>query len=158
MLAGALAVRGLSPDDVDTALATHLHSDHVTALPQLGAVDLHVHERELEEPHANAQRGMLDDATVRPLRGEAGEVLPGVRWILTPAHTDGHVAYLVDTDAGVVAIVGDTPGPDPRWLADMDLPESFPRRDDHLRAFRAIRDAAPALVIPGHNPPQRLAG
>jgi glyoxylase-like metal-dependent hydrolase (beta-lactamase superfamily II) len=156
MLAGALAARGLSPDDVATALATHLHSDHVTALPQLGPVDLHVHERELEERHAHAQRGAMDAATIRPMTGEAGEVLPGVRWILTPGHTEGHVCFLVDTAAGVVAIAGDTPGPDPRWLADMDLPDGHPRREDHLRAFRAIRDAGPALVIPGHNPPQRL--
>jgi glyoxylase-like metal-dependent hydrolase (beta-lactamase superfamily II) len=156
MLAGALAARGLSPDDVTTALATHLHADHVTALPQLGPVELHVHERELAEPHAHAQRGALDAATVRPMTGHAGEVLPGVRWILTPGHTEGHVCFLVDTADGLVAIAGDTPGPDPRWLADMDLPEGHPRRDDHLRAFRAIRAAAPAVVIPGHNPPQRL--
>lgn len=156
MLAGALAARGLSADDVGTALATHLHSDHVTALPQLGPVELHVHEAELAEPHAHAQRGAMDAATVRPMVGEAGEVLPGVRWILTPGHTEGHVCFLADTAQGVVAIAGDTPGPDPRWLADMDLPAGHPRREDHLRAFRAIRDAGPALVIPGHNPPQRL--
>ena len=104
MLAGALAARGLSSDDVGTALATHLHSDHVTALPQLGPVDLHVHERELEEPHAHAQRGAMDAATIRPMTGDAGEVLPGVRWILTPGHTEGHVCFLVDTAEGVVAI------------------------------------------------------
>ena len=43
MLAAALAARGVSPDDVRTVLATHLHSDHVSALPQLGDVELHVH-------------------------------------------------------------------------------------------------------------------
>ena len=116
MLAGALAARGLSPDDVETALATHLHSDHITALPQLGPVELHVHERELEAA-ARPRPAGRDGRGHRPAddRG-GGEVLPGVRWILTPGHTEGHVAYLVDTAEGVVAIAGDTPGPDPRWL------------------------------------------
>ena len=140
-----------------TVLATHLHSDHVTALPQLGEVDLHVHEIELATPHAHAQRGALDAARVHPMTGTAGEVLPGVRWILTPGHTDGHVAFLVETPAGRVAIAGDTPGPDPRWFAETDLPEGFPRREEHLAAFRAIRDERPVVMIPGHNPPTEHA-
>ena len=156
MLAGALAARGLSPDDIDTALATHLHSDHISALPQLGPVELHVHEVELASAHAHAVRGAMDEATVRPLSGTSGEVAPGVRWILTPGHTDGHVAFLVDTEEGVVAIAGDTPGPDPEWFARMELPAGHPRREEHLAALRAIRDASPRVVIPGHNPPMTL--
>ena len=156
VLEAALAARGIGVDDVRTVLATHLHSDHVTALPQLGQVDLHVHEIELATPHARAHRGALDAARVRPMSGEAGEALPGVRWILTPGHTDGHVAFLVDSPDGLVAIAGDTPGPDPGWFARMDLPEGFPRREEHLAAFRAIRAERPAVMIPGHNPPMEL--
>ncbi len=153
MLVGALEARGLGPGDVHTVLATHLHSDHVSALPQLGDVELYVHEAELETAHARAGRGFRDRAVVRTLSGAAGPVLPGVRFIHTPGHTDGHVAFLVDTDQGVVAIVGDTTGPDPAWFARMELPGDHPRRDEHLAAFRAIRAERPALVIPGHNPP-----
>ncbi len=153
MLVGALAARGLSADDVRTVLATHLHSDHVSALPQLGEVDLHVHEAELATPHARAGRGWRDRAAERPFSGASGEVLPGVRWIHTPGHTDGHVAFLVQTADGVVAIAGDTPGPDPSWFAEGWLPDDHDRRDEHLAAFRAIRDAGATVLIPGHNPP-----
>jgi glyoxylase-like metal-dependent hydrolase (beta-lactamase superfamily II) len=156
MLVGALEARGLRPGDVRTVLATHLHSDHVSALPQLGDVELHVHEAELATAHARAGRGSRDRATVRALSGAAGPVLPGVRFIHTPGHTDGHVAFLIDSDDGLVAVVGDTTGPDPEWFARMDLPADHPRRDEHLAAFRAIRAEGPALVIPGHNPPARL--
>jgi glyoxylase-like metal-dependent hydrolase (beta-lactamase superfamily II) len=158
MLAGALAARGLSPDDVRTVLATHLHSDHVSALPQLGEVELVVHEAELATPHAAAGRGWRDRAGERPLTGASGEALPGVRWIHTPGHTDGHVAYLVETGDGLVAIAGDTPGPDPSWFAEGRLPDDHPRRDEHLAAFRAIRESGATLMIPGHNPPQAVAG
>lgn len=156
MLRGALEARGICAEDVHAVLATHLHSDHVSALPQLGEVELYVHEAELETPHARAGRGHRDAAVERPLAGAAGEVRPGIRWILTPGHTDGHVAYLVDTADGVVAIAGDTPGPDPDWFARMDLPAGHPRREEHLEAFRAIRAEGPSLLIPGHNPPVAL--
>lgn len=157
MLAGALAARGLAPEEVRTVLATHLHSDHVSALPQLGDVELAVHEAELETPHARTGRGFRDRATVRPLSGREGEALPGVRFLHTPGHTPGHVAFLVEAEDGLVAIAGDALGPDPAWFAAMQLPESFPERDAHLAAFRAIRAAGPARVIPGHNPPFALA-
>jgi glyoxylase-like metal-dependent hydrolase (beta-lactamase superfamily II) len=156
MLAGALRARGIAPEDVRTVLATHLHSDHVSALPQLGEVDLHVHEIELGTPHAHAGRGWRDGARERRLRGASGEVLPGVRFILTPGHTDGHVAFLVDGEDGLVAIAGDTLGPDPGWFARMELPEEHPRREEHLAAFRAVRTERPRLVIPGHTPPIAL--
>jgi N-acyl homoserine lactone hydrolase len=156
MLVGALARHGLAPEDVRTALATHLHADHVAALPQLGPVDLHVHAAELDTPHGRATRAARDAAEVRTLEGDEGEVLPGVRWIHTPGHTEGHVAFLVDGTEGSVAIAGDTLGPDPRWFARMELPEDFPARDAHLAAFRRLREAAPDLVIPGHNPPEPL--
>jgi N-acyl homoserine lactone hydrolase len=158
MLEGALAARGLKPEDVDTVLATHLHSDHITALPQLGDVDLVVHELEIDTPHGRATRATRDRARVQLLRGDSGQVLPGVRWIHTPGHTPGHVAFMVDTADGLVAIAADTLGPDPRWFREMTLPEAHPERAAHLAAFARIREAAPALVIPGHNPPERLGG
>lgn len=153
MLAGALTARGLAPDDVGTVLMTHLHSDHVTALPQLGAVDLHVHAAELDEPHARTGRGFRDAARVHPFAGADGEVLPGIGFIHTPGHTEGHVAYFVDTDEGVVAVAGDTLGPDPAWYRERRLPEGFPRRDEHLAAFAAIAARRPVRVVPGHYPP-----
>lgn len=153
MLVQALAVRGLEPGDVRTVLMTHLHSDHVTALPQLGEVDLHVHGRELEEPHARTGRGFRDAARVHALDGSAGQVLPGVRFIHTPGHTEGHVAFLVDTAEGVVAVAGDTLGPDPAWYREGRLPEGFPRAGEHLAAFRAIAAENPVRIVPGHYPP-----
>ena len=153
MLVQALERRGLRPDDVRTAIATHLHADHVSALPQLGEVELHVHAAELDSEHAGRGRGFRDLARVRPFAGAAGTVLPGIDFVHTPGHTDGHVALFVATGDGEVAVAGDTLGPDPGWFAAMDLPEGHPRRDEHLAAFRAIADRGPAWIIPGHSPP-----
>lgn len=155
MLAAALEARGIAVDAVRTVLATHLHSDHVSALPQLGPVELWVHERELATPHARAGRGWRDAAEVRTLAGAEGQVRPGIRFIHTPGHTEGHVCFVVEGRDGRVVIAGDTLGPRPEWFAGGELPEGFPERDAHLAAFRAIRATAPDLVIPGHNPPVR---
>lgn len=156
MLVGALAARELSPDDVATVLMTHLHSDHISAVPQVGACDLFVHEDELETDYGIRQRGLLDGVTVHKLAGAGGELRKGIRWIHTPGHSPGHVAFAVDTGEGVVVVAGDTLGPRPEWFAAMDLPEGFPERDAHLAAFRAIRDLNPTVVIPGHYEPVGL--
>jgi glyoxylase-like metal-dependent hydrolase (beta-lactamase superfamily II) len=153
MLAGALAARGIEADEIRTVVMTHLHSDHLSAVAQLGAVDLHVHEAELDAPHARLQRGLLERVRVRPFSGDAGELRPGLRWVHTPGHTPGHVVLLVDSAEGLVAIAGDTLGPDPAAFARMELPEGFPEREAHLAAFSRLRGLRPALVIPGHNPP-----
>lgn len=157
MLAGALLARGIAVDDVHTVLMTHLHSDHLSALPQLGECDLFVHEDELETTHGRAQRGLLDGVTVHRLSGDGGEVRDGIRWIHTPGHSPGHVAFAIDTAEGVVVVAGDTPGPKPEWFRDMVLPEGFPERDAHLAAFQRIRGLNPVTVIPGHYPPVEVS-
>jgi glyoxylase-like metal-dependent hydrolase (beta-lactamase superfamily II) len=156
MLIGALESRGLEPDDIRTVVMTHLHSDHVTALPQLGDVELFVHEDEMENSHAGPYRGVRDHAEVRLLTGDEGEIRPGLRWIHTPGHSPGHIAIAVDTEDGLAVVAGDTPGPNPAWFAEMDLPDGFPDREQHLEAFERIRALDPVLMIPGHTPPVRL--
>jgi N-acyl homoserine lactone hydrolase len=153
MLVQALERRGLAPGDVRTVVMTHLHSDHVTALPQLGPVTVHVHAEELEAPHGRRNRGMLDQADVVVLAGDAGEVRPGIRWIHTPGHAPGHIAVLVDTADGLVVVAGDTMGPEPHWYARRDPPAGLPERQAHLDAYARIDALDPAVIIPGHYPP-----
>lgn len=153
MLAAALALRGLSPADVRTVVMTHLHSDHLSALPQLGEVELHVHAAELATPYGRRQRGWLDDATVRRLEGAHGEIRPDLTWIHTPGHSPGHIAVVVETDAGRVVIAGDTMGPEPSWYADRNPPPALEHRDEHLAAYARIDALDPAVIIPGHYRP-----
>ncbi len=157
MLAGALAARGIPPESVRTVVMTHLHSDHLSALPQLpGVTEVWVHEDEIDTPYARRQQGILDQVPVKVMRGHAGEIRPGLTWIHTPGHAPGHIAAIVECIDGRVVIAGDTLGPDPAWFDDMNPPEGLDEREDHLRAFEAIRALAPATVVPGHNPPFRL--
>jgi glyoxylase-like metal-dependent hydrolase (beta-lactamase superfamily II) len=157
MLAGVLLARGITPDTIHTVVMTHLHSDHLSALPQLpGTTDVWVHEAELDTPYARRQKGILDEVSLRVMSGAEGEIRPGLTWIHTPRHARGHIAVIAECAAERVVIAGDTLGPDPRWFDDMNPPQGLDERAAHLRAFEAIRALAPAVVVPGHNPPFRL--
>lgn len=153
MLAAALATRGLGPGDVRTVVMTHLHSDHIAAVPQLGPVTLYVHADELATPYGRRQRGWLDEAEVRTLEGERGEILPGISWLHTPGHSPGHIAIVVETDDGRVVVAGDTMGPDPAWFADRNPPAGLEHREQHIAAYDKIAALDPALIIPGHYGP-----
>jgi N-acyl homoserine lactone hydrolase len=155
MLVGALASRGLTPGDIHTVVMTHLHPDHVSALPQLEDVSVYVHAEELETAYGRRLRGMLDRATVHSLEGDAGTIRPGISWLHTPGHSPGHIAVVIETDPGPTIVAGDTMGPDPSWFADRDPPAGLEERDRHLAAYDKISARDPAVIIPGHYRPIR---
>lgn len=154
MLDGALRAAGVDPASIRTVVMTHLHSDHLSALPQLPGVEqVWVHRDELNTPWARRQRGILDDAAVVVMEGAEGEIRPGLTWFHTPGHAPGHVAVQVECDDARVIVAGDTLGPDPAWFEGMAAPDGLENRDQHLGAWRMIRARAPAVVVPGHYAP-----
>lgn len=152
----SLRARGIEPHETKVIL-THTHFDHVQALIEFTQRETYVHEIELEAPYAAIEQGVLGMVRQVRLTGEEGEIEPGVRWILTPGHSDGLISLLVDTDDGLVVIASDCVGPLPEYFENMDLPADFgPERDELLRQWERIRALDPHTVIPGHNPPVTL--
>jgi glyoxylase-like metal-dependent hydrolase (beta-lactamase superfamily II) len=149
----SLRKRGIEPHETKVIL-THTHFDHVEALIEFTQRETYVHKIELEAPYAAIEQGVLDMVRTIELTGEEGEIEPGVRWILTPGHSNGLISLLVDTDDGLVVIASDCVGPLPEYFDKMDLPEDFgPERDELLHQWQRIRELDPHTVIPGHNPP-----
>jgi N-acyl homoserine lactone hydrolase len=136
------------PRDVVCVINTHLHFDHCGGNHLYAGLPIHVQARELADARA------LGDYTVREWvdfpgatyvehDGEA-EVLPGIRLLPTPGHTDGHQSVLVDEAeliGGDVAYSfrelgeADTEGKRrvldlavPTWLAHVERPH-VPRRN-----------------------------
>jgi N-acyl homoserine lactone hydrolase len=154
---GAMRELGVEPNEVKDVILTHLHYDHAEGLAGWPMRRTYVHRLETEAPYAQVVAGVLEMANLEVLDGDRGEIEPGLRWILTPGHTDGLISLLVDTDGGLVVIASDCVGPLPEYFERMELPEDFgPEREELLRQWRRIRDLDPAVVIPGHNPPVRL--
>jgi glyoxylase-like metal-dependent hydrolase (beta-lactamase superfamily II) len=149
----SLRKRGIEPHETKVIL-THNHFDHVQALVEFAQRETYVHEIEMQAPYTAIEHGKLDMVRTIELAGEEGEIEPGVRWILTPGHSNGLISLLVDTDDGLVVIASDCVGPLPEYFEKMDLPEDFgPERDELLHQWQRIRELDPHTVIPGHNPP-----
>jgi N-acyl homoserine lactone hydrolase len=154
---GAMAELGVDPNEVKDVILTHLHFDHAEGMAAWPMRRTYVHRIETEAPYAQVVSGVMEMANLEILDGEEGEIEPGLRWMLTPGHSDGLISLLVDTDDGLVVIASDCVGPLPEYFEEMDLPEDFgPEREELLRQWKRIRDLDPAIVIPGHNPPVKL--
>jgi N-acyl homoserine lactone hydrolase len=99
------------PRDVAAVINTHLHFDHCGGNRLFPDVPIHVQKRELAEARSRDDytfREWVDfeGATYVEHDGEA-EILPGIRVLPAPGHTDGHQVVVVETDAGTSVIGGD---------------------------------------------------
>ncbi|GAB6096815.1 N-acyl homoserine lactonase family protein [Desulfatiferula olefinivorans] len=110
-----LARWGLTPEDIDIVIHTHLHNDHCENDYKCVNAEFFVHEKELERihnPHPLDYRYLEDyideveeNGQIRLVR-EDMDIVPGIRVIHTPVHTDGGLTVLVDTPSGKAAITG----------------------------------------------------
>jgi len=176
-LTAQLATLGYAPSDVDTAILSHLHQDHIGGLPELTGTKLLVSAAEwaeLSRPGPE-QRGFL--------RGHIQ--LPGLKWhqispeptrdpalapftesldvmgdgslvlLPTPGHTAGSMSLLVRrTGRPPLLLAGDlTYGAD--ILQRGQLPGVGRRRQlsQSTRQVLALEDQQPGLVVlPAHDP------
>ena len=110
-----LAKWGLSPKDIDLVLHTHLHNDHCENDFKCVNATFYAHELEFEHlyhPHPLDFRYMAEFVEEVDQGGqmvhlkEDQEIVPGVRMVHTPAHTEGGMTVLVETEKGTAAITG----------------------------------------------------
>jgi glyoxylase-like metal-dependent hydrolase (beta-lactamase superfamily II) len=162
----ALAGVGVAPEDVDTVILTHLHSDHasgavVNGKPAFPNARHLVQQDELT--WLERVGGPVQREVVAPLR-EAGcldavtgtdRIAPDVRVLATPGHTPGHQSVVLADDQLVVA--GDVVL-HPVQLADPAVTYAYDEDAKAAAATRAallarLRDrggllAAPHLPVP----------
>lgn len=123
----ALQSLGLRPDDVDTVICTHLHSDHAggnTELNDQGHLvasfpnaTYYVQEREYQDAMQPNERtrATYDEGNYRPLMDQGlltllegdEEILPGVEGIVTRGHTPGHMCVRISDGEDHLAFVCD---------------------------------------------------
>jgi len=128
-LASNLVGAGVSPEDIDAVLLTHLHCDHLWGLldargaPAFPNAEVFLPRAEYAlwtgEPNAGPSEPIAADeiamtrrclaayeARLRLFEGEA-EPVAGVRAIPTPGHTVGHTSYLVASAGERALNIGD---------------------------------------------------
>ncbi|ADU61691.1 MAG: N-acyl homoserine lactonase family protein [Pseudodesulfovibrio sp.] len=110
-----LAKYGLTPEDIDIVIHTHLHNDHCENDYKCVNARIYVHEKELEHihnPHPLDFRYLEDYIEDVEDNGQLvvvdrdTEVVPGITMIHTPAHTAGGMSVKIETDKGSVLICG----------------------------------------------------
>ncbi len=163
-----LAKFGLVPGDIEVVVHTHLHNDHCENDAACANARFFVHEKELSRIHAPhpldfryLEDYILDVEENGQIEAVAGdrEILPGIRVMHTPAHTEGGLTVLVDTDKGLAAISGfctilENFYP-PKEVRAMEM-EVIPP-GTHVNVYEAydivkkVRDAAD-IVLPLHEP------
>jgi len=107
----ALESVGLTPEDIDIIIHTHLHNDHCENDYKCTNAKVYVQSREYEffkKPHPVDHRyfpDLLDDVDLVLVDGDQ-EIVPGLNVVLTPGHTPGGQSVVVDTAAGKAVITG----------------------------------------------------
>jgi len=106
---------GLTPDAIDIVIHTHLHNDHCENDFKCTNARIYVHENELKrihQPHPLDFRYVEDfivdveeNGQLEIMTGDT-EVVPGITCIHTPAHTDGGMSVVIDTEKGKAVITG----------------------------------------------------
>ena len=120
---------GLTPDDFDTVILTHLNAEHYCGLTdpegnptfpnsrifvwedewKFWASESYIAQRDSEVPGAAEfyrQRLLSLEPQIEFIRQE-GEVLPGIGVIHTPGHTVGHLVITVESAGERLMFVGD---------------------------------------------------
>jgi N-acyl homoserine lactone hydrolase len=109
----ALKKVGITPDEVDLVIYTHLHIDHAELGQLYKNARFIVQKAELEaafNPHPieappYVSKSALDGLDFEVINGDT-QVVEGVRILSTPGHSRGGQSPLVDTERGKVIISG----------------------------------------------------
>ncbi|MBI1256895.1 MAG: MBL fold metallo-hydrolase [Chloroflexi bacterium] len=126
-LAAGLARLGLTPADIDLVIDTHLHNDHCggnTAQAEDGSIvpvfpnaEYVVQRREYEDASRPNERTratylaanflpLVESGQMRLLDGDT-ELLPGIRGVVTPGHTPGHMTVTLESGGQHAAFICD---------------------------------------------------
>lgn len=158
MLLKALKNRGLTPEDIDIVLLTHLHFDHANNVDLFKSARILVSNAEWEyaaNPHPDDHfvpshiRPMLLEMNLE-LFEEPPEIAPGVKVIATPGHTPGHCSVLITMENGITVIAGDAiKYPKETLTQCCDL--AFDTIENGTASIIKLMDVADH-IIPGHFP------
>lgn len=115
----ALAAAGVTPDQVDVVVLTHMHGDHIGGLMAAdGVTPTFANARYVtgsaEHNHWAAAANEGFDKNVKPLNDkitfldDGGSVTSGITAMLAAGHTPGHMIYRIESAGAGLVITADT--------------------------------------------------
>jgi glyoxylase-like metal-dependent hydrolase (beta-lactamase superfamily II) len=164
----ALALLGITPEDVTDVVVTHVHWDHVDGVDLFPGARVWI-QREEYAHHVGEDGGVLDRAVdavdadmlfdlrrrgkVELVDGDAREILPGITVYTGGRHTWASQYVGVRTTAGTVVIASDNCYLYENLERDVPIAQTLDPASN-LAAQRRMRALAggPDLIVPGHDP------
>lgn len=160
-----LALCGVSPEHVRLVILSHLHHDHAGNLDLFPDADVVVQRRELEVAQAEVAAGtpgsiyrreeVSGAVRWRVIDGER-EILPGIRLIPAPGHTEGLQAMLLDLERPML-VTSDACYTARNFGPPARLPGLYRDASETLRSVERLRGIAGrsgAFVMFGHDAEQ----
>ncbi len=160
----ALQAKGLSTDDIDIVILTHMHWDHCQNTDLFKNARVLVNPTEIDyarNPNqwdlavAAGMADMMRNMKVE-LVSEGDKIVEGVSVLETPGHTKGHMSILAEVDGEQVLLAGDAM-PESGTVA-RGLPYNVFWDVDDARTSVEKMVAASQVFYPGHDRPFRVDG
>jgi glyoxylase-like metal-dependent hydrolase (beta-lactamase superfamily II) len=150
----ALAAAGISPDQVDVVVLTHMHGDHIGGLMQAdGTTPTFANARyvagAIEHNHWAGQANEGFDKNVKPLNDkitmldDGGSPVAGVTAMLAAGHTPGHMIYMIESNGQRLALTADTAN---HYVFSLQHPDWEVRFDADKAAGAATRKSVFGMI------------
>lgn len=149
---------GVSPEEIDLVILTHLHWDHAGNNHLFPNARFFVQKKELDfllSPDPKDKAGFEMDLVMKTkyetVDGDS-EIIPGIRVILTPGHTTGMQCVVVETASGKYILGGDLITLFENWEAVPHIPGGVYYDLDVVRESLNKVDKLDGRILPGHDP------
>ncbi len=147
------------PEEISLVILTHLHLDHAAGAGYFKKARFIVQKKEMEyasKPlpiHRGAYNMDYSKMSFEYVDGDA-EIVPGISVILTPGHSPGGQAVVIDTAKGPCILAGDTI----TNFENMDVPAGdsfwpngiYTDLEAQYKSLDRLRDLG-GFILPGHD-------
>jgi glyoxylase-like metal-dependent hydrolase (beta-lactamase superfamily II) len=157
-LPNALRAAGVTPEDIEIVILTHLHWDHAANNHLLPNARFYCQRAEYDfimNPVSEASMGYeferVRKTSYKLVDGDA-RLFDSVSVLLTPGHTKGGQCVVVDTDDGKVVLTGDLITLRESYRMDPPRPNGLCIDEDAMLAGLKKVKAVSEHIMPGHDP------
>ena len=148
---------GVSPEQIDIVILTHLHWDHASNNDLFPNARFFVQKKEykyLLAPEPEVKEGYELDLVLKTeyelVDGDT-DVIPGISVVLAPGHSAGMQCVVVETRAGKYVLGGDLITLFENWEAEPHVPNGvYYDLNIMLKSLEKI-DRINGTVLPGHD-------
>lgn len=164
-----LEKHGLTADDIDFIICTHLHWDHCQNNDCFPGKTVYTQKREVlyainpiemqwftyESPQCGLAPVWANAGTILKVLDGDEEIIPGIEVILTPGHTPGSQCVRVNTEDGYYLIGGDTINLYENWTGNAKyahLPAGIHvDLAEYEQTYKKLEKIDFKCVLPGHD-------